>query len=46
MKTISDTFAVSRSNLIERLELAAKTRSPYVKPDDGWLLPLEQQVTA
>ncbi len=44
MKTICDTFAVSRSNLIERLELAEKTRSTYVKPDDEWLLPLVREL--
>jgi len=44
VKTICDTFAVSRSNLIERLELAEKTRSTYVKPDDEWLLPLVREL--
>jgi hypothetical protein len=44
VKTVSDTFAVSRSNLIERLELAAKARSTYVKPDDEWLLTLIREL--
>ncbi len=44
MKTISETFAVSRSNLNERLELAAKARMAYTKLDDKWLLPLVREL--
>jgi putative transposase len=44
VKTISDTLAVSRSNLIGRIERAAKKRSMYAKPADEWLLPLVREL--
>ena len=44
MKTIADTFDVSRSNLIERMERSAKARASYVKRDDERLLPLVKEL--
>jgi len=44
MKTIADTFDVSRSNLIERMERGAKARASYVKRDDERLLPLVKEL--
>ena len=40
MKAVADTFAVARSNLIERVSSRAKSRRPYRKAGDDELLAL------
>ena len=40
MKTVADTLAVARSNLIERVSRRAKSRRPYRKAGDDELLAL------
>lgn len=40
MKTVADTFDVSRSNLIERLKGVRVRAASYGKQDDEWLLPI------
>jgi len=45
MKTIAETFDVSRSNLIERIERRNQSdRGAYAKADDEWLLPLIREI--
>ena len=39
MKTVAETFDVSRSNLNERLDGKTKARQPYFKTDDELLIP-------
>ena len=39
MKTVADTFNVSRSILIERIDGRSKTRKAYIKSDDELLMP-------
>ena len=40
MKTVADTLAIARSNLIERMTQPGKPRGPYRKVGDGPLLGL------
>lgn len=40
MKTVCQTLAVSRSNIIERQQSGSRPPSTYRKPDDAWLLPM------
>ena len=39
MKTVADTFDVSRSNLIEQIDDRSETRKAYIKSDDVLLMP-------
>ena len=44
MKAVADTFAVARSNLIERVSHRANSRRPYRKAGDDALLALIRQL--
>jgi len=44
MKTVADTFDVSRSNLIERLKGVRARAASYGKQDDEWLLPMIREL--
>jgi len=44
VKTVADTFEVSRSNLIERLNAVRARAASYGKQDDEWLLPMIREL--
>jgi len=44
VKTVADTFEVSRSNLIERLNAVRARAASYGKQDDEWLLPVIREL--